>query len=507
MQLRRNHPMLMSTGVRAAARRDPLRVAVVHGARRVDYAELVLRLNRIARYAARLEPGTRVALLVPNSLEMVELVLGLSEQRVIPVLLSPQTTAQELRQVLADSGAAQLFHHPEQGAKIAAAGLPAGLAVIETGPDYEALFAREDDSEIAPTSCEDDLYALHYTSGSTGKPKGVMLAHRCRTLHMLVSLGVNQTHYHKPTRSLALAPMFNGAGFVAAVAAIWYGGTLYIHERFDPEAVLATIAAEKITTSFFVPTHFHAIFNLPEAVRAKYDVSSLEVIPSGAAALPQATKEQVIAYFGPGRLFEGYGSTETGAITSLRPEDQLTRPGSAGRPLTCVEIRLVDDAGNEVARGDAGELLARSPYLFHGYWGMPDLTDEVLKDGWYHTGDVARQDADGYVYIVGRKKNVINSGGQNIYPREVEEVLFAHPDLEEVALVGIPDPYWGEVAHGFVVLRQGAVLDSEALRDWCKARMTPYKVPKEFHFLAVLPKVASDKIDTKALAASLLAGG
>lgn len=499
----RNHPMLMSTGVRAAARRDPERVAVVHGGRRVSYADLVLRLNRIARYATGLEAGTRVVVLVPNSLEMVELVLGLSEQRVIPVLLSPQTTARELEHVLADAGASVLFCHPDQTEKLSGAVLPPGLSVIATGPEYEALLAAQSPAEIEPTAAEDDLYALHYTSGSTGKPKGVMLAHRCRTLHMLISLGVNQAHYHKPTRSLALAPMFNGAGFVAAAAAIWYGGTLYIHEKFDPEAVLATIAAEKITTGFFVPTHFHAIFNLPAELREKYDVSSLEVIPSGAAALPQATKEQIIAYFGPGRLFEGYGSTETGAITSLRPEDQLARPSCAGRPLTCVEVRVVDDAGIDVPRGETGELLSRSPYLFHGYWNMPELTAEVMRDGWYHTGDLARQDADGYVYIVGRKKNVIISGGQNIYPREVEEVLFQHPEIEEVALVGIPDSYWGEAAHGFVVIRAGAKLDSESLRVWCRQRMTSYKVPKAFHFLPSLPKGASGKVDAKALAARL----
>ncbi len=502
-------PLLMSTGVRASARRTPAKTAVECDGRALTYAELVARMNRIghmADTALGMTPGDRAILLVPNGIELIELSLGLADRRIIPVLLSPQVTAAELSLIAIDSGARRLFCPAGQIDTLREAGLsdmPVTLTDDDGPSGYEALLRAASPDDRPVPAQEHDIYAIHYTSGTTGRPKGVMLAHRCRTLHMLFVMGVNQAHYHEDVRTLAVAPMFNGAGYVAAIAAIWFGKTLHIQPKFDPETTLAIIARKQITSIFLVPTHFHAIFSLPEQVLAQYDVSSLRVIQSGAASLPQATKERIIAHFGPGKLFEGYGSTEAGGITSLRPEDQLARPGSVGRPLGPVELRLVDDQMRDVPRGEIGEIVVRSPYLFSGYWNMPQARQSSFRDGWFATGDLARQDPEGFVYIVDRVTNVINSGGQNIYPREVEEVLFSNPDIAQAVLVGKPDPYWGEVAVAFVMLRPGATFDPDALRLWAKERLSPYKVPKEFRPIDRMPEGSSGKVLARELKALL----
>lgn len=501
-----SQPLLISTGVRASARRAPERLAIHCEGRSLTYAALTERMNRIghmAQDALGLQPQDRAILLVPNGIALVELSLALSERRIVPVLLSPQVTAEELALIAADSGARVIFCPQALADRAGATGLPLIVTDADAAEGYETRLAQADAAERPPLAQEHDLYAIHYTSGTTGRPKGVMLAHRCRTLHMLFVMGLNQAHYHQPVRTLAVAPMFNGAGYVAALAAIWFGHTLHIMPKFDAEAVLAAIAREGITSIFLVPTHFHAIFALPAEVLARHDMSSLRVIQSGAASLPVATKARIIEHFGPGKLFEGYGSTEAGGITSLRPEDQLARPGSVGRPLGPVELRLVDGQMRDVPRGEIGEIVVRSPFLFLGYWNMPEESLASFRDGWFATGDLARQDDDGFVHIVDRLKNVIISGGQNIYPREVEEVLFAHPDIAQAALVGRPDPYWGEAAVAFVVARPDAEVAPEALGLWCRQRLTPYKVPKEIRLISQMPEGSSGKVLARALKALL----
>ena len=220
---------------------------------------------------------------------------------------------------------------------------------------------------------------------------------------------------------------------------------------------------------------------------------------SNAAALPQAVKEKIVGYWGGGLLHESYGSTEAGIVTNLRPQHQLTRKQSVGHAFALNTVRLLDDRGNEVAPGEVGELYSRSPYLFNGYWNQPQETAAALRDGWVTAGDLARQDEDGFIYIVDRKKDMVVTGGINVYPREIEEVLHKHPAIVEAAVIGVPDDYFGEALRAFVVLRPGMNVATDELDVHCRATLAGYKVPKEFRFIAALPRNAGGKVLKKDL--------
>ena len=490
-------PLLISTGVRASALRTPDKIALSTNDQQIAYAALVERFNRIGHFATvglGLARPCHVALMLPNSIEFLALVCGLSDVGITPAIVNPQASAREVGYICNDSQARVLFVHPslEPAARTAALDTVQRTVVLDDG--YESALASAGATEPTITVNETDIFSILYTSGTTGEPKGVMLAHRSRTFHMLLSIATSQGRAQTHMRALAVAPFANGAGFITALAPIWFGGTCHTMEKFDAEATLRAIAERRITHVFLVPTHFHAIFNLPPEVLARHDVSSLEVVLSGAAALPQATKERIVAHFGEGRLFEGYGSTEAGGIASLRPEDQLLKRHSVGRPLTGVEAKIVDDAGNAVPTGEVGELICRSPLMFQGYWNREEATLEVLRDGWYYSGDLGYFDEDGYLFIVDRKKNLIISGGQNIYPREIEEVLYQHPAVAEAAVVGEADAYWGEAVVAWLVAAPGQTIDPLAMKAYCAGHLARYKIPKTFHVVREIPKNATGKI-------------
>ncbi len=490
-------PLLISSGVRGAALRTPGKIALTTPTQEITYAALVERFNRIGHWAIAelgLKRLDHVALLLPNGIDFLALACGLSDVGVTPAIVNPQSAPREIAYICDDSQARILFVHPGLAHQARAAALATVQRIIVLDDSFEAALAAADPAEPEVTVDETDIFSINYTSGTTGDPKGVQLAHRSRTFHMLLSIATNQGKAQTHMRGLAIAPFANGAGFINGLAPIWFGGSCHIVEKFDAESTLRDIAERRITSVFLVPTHFHAIFNLPPETLAKYDVSSLEVIVAGAAALPQATKERIVAYFGEGRLYEGYGSTEAGGITSLRPEDQLLRRHCVGRLLTGVEAKIVDEAGKHLPPGEIGELICRSPLMFQGYWNRDAATQEVLRDNWYYSGDLGYFDADGYLYIVDRKKNMIISGGQNIYPREIEEILHQHPAVSEVAIVGEKDDYWGEAVVAYLVAAAGHTIDPAALKAHCSAHLARYKVPKAFHVLPALPKNGTGKI-------------
>jgi acyl-CoA synthetase (AMP-forming)/AMP-acid ligase II len=263
--------------------------------------------------------------------------------------------------------------------------------------------------------------------------------------------------------------------------------------KFDPELVLRLLDKHQITNAFMVPTHFASLFSLGDKTLARHKTGALRTLISNAAPLSQAMKERIVTHFGDGVLFEIYGSTEASIVSSLHPADQLRKKQCVGMPFPCTTVRLLDEDGHEVDPGEVGELYSSSPYLFNGYWNQPEVTNAGFCEGYFSAGDLARQDDEGYIYLVDRKRDMIVSGGVNIYPREIEEALLRHPAVSEVAVFGVPDDYWGEAVRAAVVLRPGQTASEEALLDFCTQSLSRYKRPKAIDFAASLPKNAAGK--------------
>jgi long-chain acyl-CoA synthetase len=307
-------------------------------------------------------------------------------------------------------------------------------------------------------------------------------------------MGVEYGCFGPDDRFLAMAPMCHGAGLIFSLAPVFFGGHAEILDKFEPEIVLSRLKDGAMTGFFGVPTHFHALMSVEAAARKRLRPTALRAIISNAAPLAQATKEQLIPYFGEGLLHETYGSTEAGIVTNLRPPDQLRKRQCVGQPFPVSLVEIRRDNGSVCDADEIGELFSVSPYLFNGYWNRPSETAEAYRDGWVSVGDLARRDSEGHIYIVDRKKDMVISGGINIYPREVEEVLFQHPQIAEVAVVGVPDEKWGEKLKAFVVRRPGSVITAEELLRFCDGRISKIKIPKEVAFIGQIPRNASGKV-------------
>jgi acyl-CoA synthetase (AMP-forming)/AMP-acid ligase II len=341
-----------------------------------------------------------------------------------------------------------------------------------------------------------------YTSGTTGHPKGafrpdgVPMESVLRAIQLFTIRG---TDVH-----LVAGPGYHSAvGFFAALTGLC-GGTNVLMPKFDPETALALIERHRVTTTFMAPTLLQRIMDLPDALRARYDVSSMRALIIGAAPCPFSLKERTHAYFGE-VLIEFYGATETGVNLLLRPEEQLRKPGSAGRPPEGQEILLLDDAGNPVDDGQPGEVWVRNNYLAT-YYNKPEATAGSTRDGFFSVGDLAYRDADGFYYICDRKTDMIISGGVNVYPAEIEACLHAHPAVLDIAVIGAPDDQWGESVKALVVLQPGATVTESELIDFCRERIADYKRPRSVDFVADLPRDQAGKLLKRQIRAPYWAG-
>ncbi|MGE0315818.1 MAG: class I adenylate-forming enzyme family protein [Lautropia sp.] len=487
--------ILIADGIRSASRRTPAKVAIAESGRTLTYRRLIDRIDRVsnlARDGLGLRHGERAALLSPNRLEYLELVCGLSSAGIAVATIGPASSAPEIRFLCEDSGARVLFVDPALE-EIARASVPHGVErVVVLGDAYEALLADASSSVLDAAVTEHDIFSIPYTSGATGRAKGVLLSHRGRVL-ACYAMASEHGCYGPDDRAVATTPMFHGAGFLMALVPIFFGGSVEILPRFDIERLIATIESTRATSAYMVPTHFSALFALGDRAK-RYDVGSLKAVISGTAPLAQSLKARIIDFFGEGKLFERYGTTETNIVTALRPADQLRKIACVGQTLPATYIRVVDDSGNEVPAGDVGELMVASPYCFSGYHNMPEATANALRGDWFMTGDLARVDDEGYLYLVDRKQDMIITGGENVYPREVEEVLLTHPAVRECAVVGAPHEYWGEAITAFVLLRDDSTGALEQLDALCRARLARYKVPKDIRIVASLPRNSMGKI-------------
>lgn len=497
-------PLSIAQGIREFGRAAPRQVAVIDGSRRFTYADLAERSIRLANalLGLDLERGDRVAVLMGNRGEYPEVACGIAMAGFVMVPINPRLTAPETDFIIGHSGARALVLDGALAEQARDSVHERGLRALEItapgmettlGSDYEATIARASTTDPCITQEETDPFCIAYTSGTTSRPKGVVISHRSRSLTFYMSalewgLGPGRT-------SIAVAPMYHGAGFAFGYAPVHTGGTVVMLRKWDPVALLDLIQTERAQSVFLVPTHAQMLRALPPETIERYDLSSLDTLYFNAAALPWELKKWVMAAFPGVGIHELYGSTEAGIVTNLRPVDMHSRPGSVGHPWFMTEVRVVRPDGTDVGPGERGQLYSRSPFLMNGYHDNPEATAAcTTEDGFLTCGDIVTLDDDGYISIVDRANDMIISGGVNVFPREIEEVLAAHPAVAEVAVVGTPHQTWGQQISAFVVVRQGAAVTAEQLESHCREHLAGFKIPRTWEFIELLPRNASGKI-------------
>ena len=493
-------PLNIANGVREFARATPDAIAVIDGDRRLTYRELHARAARLAQsLAARgLTVGARVAVCLGNRLEHPEIACGIAMAGMTMVPLNPRYTPTEASFILAHSEAAAVITDAALAPVVAPAVAERALIALAVGQaegfdSYDQALADAAPVDPLVRVDEETPFCIAYTSGTTGAPKGVMISHRSRVLTFYMAAlewGLGNGRI-----SIAVAPMYHGAGFAFGYAPVFTGGTVVMLPKWKPEAMLDLVERERAQSVFLVPTHAQMLRALGAEAIAARDLSSLDTLYFNAAALPWELKQWVMEAFPAVGVHELYGSTEGGIISNLRPADMRRKPGSVGQPWFMTEVRVVDGDGNEVGPGGTGELFSRSPYLMRGYLKNPEATAAcTTEDGFLSCGDIVHVDDEGYLYIVGRKSDMIVSGGINVYPREVEDVLATHESVVEAAVLGVPSAQWGEEVVAYVVLADGAELDAGALEAHCRETLAGYKIPRQWHPIAELPRNAAGKV-------------
>jgi acyl-CoA synthetase (AMP-forming)/AMP-acid ligase II len=487
----------------------PDREAFVYGSERITFSGFNARVNSLIHALQRMgiKKGDVIGILSWNCLEYVEVYGAAMKGGFIASPFNPRLREQELEHIINYSEAGILFVGPEL-VEMANRLRPRLLRIKKfvsfeaSAPDmvsHRDLVTTYSEEEPDVQVDEDDPVGIVYTSGTTGVPRGALYSHRrfmddSRTLAM--NMGLRPGH-----KRILITPLFHIAGNSHFRSSLYTGGRSIVMKFFDPEATLRAIQVEQATHMDIVPTHLVAMLNLPDI--DKYDVSSLEFLWYGGSPMPLEVLKKGIKVFGP-VIAQGYGQSESGpAICHLsredhnvldRPEREQTKLGSAGRPDIGVQVGIVDEKGNDLDAGEVGEITVRSNHLMVEYWHRPDDTRDAIIDGWLHTGDMGYYDEEGYIYIADRKKDMIISGGENVYPREVEEVLYRHPAVLEAAVIGIPDPYWVEKVHAVVTTRKGVSSTAEEIIAFCKKHIAGYKTPKSIEFVDSLPKNPAGKI-------------
>jgi len=492
------------------ARLYPDRAAVKDLRRSLTYAQYEARANRLANALGGLglAHGDRLAVYAHNCVEWMEIYAACAKNGVVAVPVNFRLAASEVRYILEDCGAAAVV----AGADLAETidGIRGDLPVrhdayVRVGGEgrrpgwrsYEELLAGGSASPPRARVRPEDTWTLMYTSGTTGRPKGAIRSHLSYALFFLMN--AVEFGFGRGDAGLAVMPLCHVNSVFYGFVFVYLGGSVCVYDRqsFDPEHLLGVLSDERITFTSLVPTHYVMLLGLPAQVRSRRDLRRVDKLLISSAPARRETKLAIMECFPNSRLFEAYGSTEAGLVTLLRPEQQFDKLGSIGREIVGTgRLRLMDGAGREVGEGEVGELFSLTPTAFDGYWKLPEATARAFQDGYCTAGDMAIRDAEGFYTLVDRKSNVVITGGEKVYPSEVEQVIASHPDVHDVAVIGVPDPKWGEAVTAVVVVRPGRDPAPGDVIEHVRRQLAGYKCPRGIVFVRdeEMPRTATGKI-------------
>lgn len=499
--------LLMGDGLRRNAYKFPVKIAAKDRFRQITYGELNERVNRLAHglLSMGVRKGDSVALMVGNRIEHLEIIFATAKIGALAIPLDIKWRALELGSVVSFFEPVALLLQQECVEEFEKAKATHDLSflkpVVVSDLSYGGLLDGQSATEPSANVGEDDPFAVLLTSGTTGFPKGCLATHRTFVFHCINNaiekgLGVHDC-------ALLASPIYFNAGRSFTLGVIYFGGTMILHERFEAVEVLRTIEREKVTYMGAVPTMCERMLQVPGV--ENYDTSSMRCLAITGGKVHEPILQGLRKHLTP-NVYRTYAATDSGQMAISRPSDMEKNPLSAGRPVWCVELRIVDESGTPVRVKEVGEVICKSPLATHGYYKNPEATRAVFRDGWFYTGDLGYFDEEGYLYIGGRKKDMIKSGGISIYPLEIESVLYSHPAVLEAAVIGVPDPEWGESVKAVVLLKEGSRIQGEELIRFCKERLAPYKAPKSVEIVSSLPHTEIGKVAKQKLREMILAG-
>ena len=500
--LRLSKQNLLGELVKRAAHKTPDKEAFIFGDARMTYQQLDDRASHVAGWlqSQGINHDDKVGFVLKNGLPFVEIFFGVALSGGVGVPINFRLAADEMAYIIHHSDSKIVFIDYDYVEMIQSIRerIPQVEKVVVIGGHrssdmitYDSIFESKPVYVPCEQLSDEDAAMIVYTSGTTGKPKGAVLTHK-----NLYQNGLNMIwEFSMDTRfkQLIVAPMFHVAALSTLVNSSLVNGTSVIHRDFDPVAILETIDRERINAIFLVPAMWNFLLQVPNL--QDYDLTSMEKCMTGASICPLELKKKIMNHFKNGKIYDIFGQTEMSPCTTcLHPEDSLRKTTSVGKPIINVEVRVVDDEMNDVPVGEVGEIVYRGPNLMKEYYKNPEATKEAFEGGWFHSGDLVRVDEEGFIYVVDRKKDMIISGGENIYPAEVEEVLYSHSDILETAVIGVPDQVWGERVKAFVVVKPGKSLSENDVISYCAGKLASYKKPKEVAFIDALPRNAAGKV-------------
>ena len=491
--------------IRANAEKHPDRPALIWEDEVFTYRDLHTRSNQLANALGRLgiRKGDKVSLYMTNCVEYIEAIFALAKIGAVFVPIGYRLVAKEMKFIVDHSESVALIFTGDladqvQEVRRELAGVSRGRCILVGSPrdadlvSYETLLQSGDPSDPDVEVNEEDEFYIAYTSGTTGFPKGAVFTQRARMialLQMAIEFGIDSRDI-----TLTSGPLYHAAPCFISLLHLFLGTQVVLMKQFDPVEQLRNIQKYKITNVFMVPTMYNMILNLPEEEKRAYEVSSVRVLLSAAAPLPTKTKESILEFFPQGGLFEFYGFTEVGLATVLRPEDQLRKTRCVGLPTYFLDLRILDGNGKEVPQGKEGLIYVKCSYLMKEYFKNPKATQAAFHGNWLTAQDIGTVDEEGYLYVVDRKADMVISGGVNIYPVEIDDVLQRHPKVLEAAVIGVPDAKWGETLLAFIVPRPGMEVTADEIMEFCEGKLAKFKVPRAINLVAELPKSPAGKV-------------